>query len=334
MTEEQPQAQLQCARFAILEKPFCVWEWDLAKRNLEFISGLDPDYFKYLGERLAPDLETEQKQRAAIALRLAYRHGLETFLAILFGAAQAGDCLAGWLHRYQLGDLRGLCDRARWGGHFPNRLSLKRCSFSALANAMLSFRLEDEDRDRQVKEGFGGLWQRFAVDFLNEQQIREYNSLKHGLRLRPGGFTLRFGSEDTPGVPPPPEKMHSLGGSEFGSTFILPEPIGALKNHFRLKESHLNWVPANHVAGLELLSMSTRNVIAFLKGALERKWQEAQFTWPTPQEAFFAPWAASPGTTSYHSNLDLSEEDIRVLTDEEIMEIYKLTPHDGPSPES
>jgi hypothetical protein len=39
---------MQYCKFAVDEKPFCVWEWDLRERNLEFINNLDPAYFSYL----------------------------------------------------------------------------------------------------------------------------------------------------------------------------------------------------------------------------------------------------------------------------------------------
>jgi hypothetical protein len=198
--------------------------------------------------------------------------------------------------------------------------------------------MDDKKREREIKDGFGDLWGRFASDFLNEKQNQEYNSLKHGLRLRPGGFTLAVGTEETPGVGAPPERMRSLGGSEFGSTYILPQAIGtAPKNHFRLRECHLNWLPGNHVVGLQLLSMSIRNVLAFLRGILTSNMGTSQFTWSTPTEAFRAPWAASPGTNSFEWNLDLTEGDITVLSDEEIMKVYRpgepgAPPVDPPHP--
>ena len=32
----------QCARFAVDETPYCVWDWDIRQLNLEFLSELDP----------------------------------------------------------------------------------------------------------------------------------------------------------------------------------------------------------------------------------------------------------------------------------------------------
>ena len=48
----------------------------------------------------------------------------------------------------------------------------------------------------------------------------EYNSIKHGLRVNPGGSYIAVGAEQTPGVPAPPEAMRSMGGSPYGSTFF------------------------------------------------------------------------------------------------------------------
>src|SRR5690349_21028069 len=83
--------------FVVNEKPFCVWEWDLPQRNLDFIGSLDAEYFEYVAKISARELEGEDCQRAAVTIRAAYSHGLETLFALLFAALQAPACMVGWI---------------------------------------------------------------------------------------------------------------------------------------------------------------------------------------------------------------------------------------------
>jgi len=39
---EQLQNGMFRSRFAVDEKPYCAWEWDLPDRNLSFLNGIDP----------------------------------------------------------------------------------------------------------------------------------------------------------------------------------------------------------------------------------------------------------------------------------------------------
>jgi hypothetical protein len=92
---------------------------------------------------------------------------------------------------------------------------------------------------------------------VNDAFVSEYNSIKHGLRTGFGGFSMAIGPEAVPGEPAPPEAMHSLGGSEHGSSFFMPRTfvehprekdkrpkLGHGRNkqfHFRLRRQALNW---------------------------------------------------------------------------------------------
>ena len=69
--------------FAVDETPYCVWEEDLRERNLRFVESIDYRYFEYIATTHAANLEGEDQQRAAIALRTGYHHALETFFTLL-----------------------------------------------------------------------------------------------------------------------------------------------------------------------------------------------------------------------------------------------------------
>lgn len=83
--------------FAVRNQTYCVWDHDLSQRNDSFLRSLDGQYFRYQVEIHAPQLNGENAQRAAVALRAAYHHSLETLFSLLGALTQAPSCVAGWL---------------------------------------------------------------------------------------------------------------------------------------------------------------------------------------------------------------------------------------------
>src|SRR5215207_7738889 len=107
--------------FAVGTEPYCVWDWDLKERNLQYLESLDPDYFDYVGRANLPYLDSEdprERRRAATAIRTAYHHGLESFFALLLATLQAPHCMVGWMQAYSPAELRKLVrsvDPGLWG---------------------------------------------------------------------------------------------------------------------------------------------------------------------------------------------------------------------------
>ena len=134
---EQAANGIICSRFAVGETPYCVWEWDLVERNLEFIEGLKPEFFAYLAEVHNKELTGEQRQLAALALRALYSQGLETLFALLMAAVQAPDCIVGWLPKYTLTQLRDLVKKISTAQPIFSKLSLNACSWQELSMAKI-----------------------------------------------------------------------------------------------------------------------------------------------------------------------------------------------------
>lgn len=316
---------IQYSKFAVDESPFTVWEWDLRERNLAFINDVDPGYFEYLADAYVQGLETdEQQQRSALSLRTAYSHGLETFFALLFATIQAPDCVIGWLHKYDLGDLRNLIQKVQTWQPILSKLRIEPVTWETISSTMfVSLSLEDKEKEHRIKQHFATAWARFADDFIDEKSSQEYNSIKHGLRVRAGGFSLAIGLQDTLGTPAPPEKMHSLGGSEFGSSFYIPEKIGDNKLHFRVRRYSRNWRPENFVYGLHLISLSLQNVLSFLKILNGVDATTVQFSWPSDESHFEEPWRLIAGVTAMGMDTIIATEHITVFNKDEILAVYK-----------
>jgi hypothetical protein len=96
----------------------------------------------------------------------------------------------------------------------------------------------DSDKNTLISKGFGRLWHRLADDFLDEKSTREYNNIKHGLRVQIGGSWLALGVENELGVPAPSENMRLMGSSVFGSSFYEPETL-IKPHHIRVKHQSL-----------------------------------------------------------------------------------------------
>ena len=317
---------LQAARFLVGDKPHCVWDWDLKKRNLDFISAFDPEYFQFMAETIAQRWQGEGDHRAAMSIRMLYGHALETFFALVGATVQAPHCIPGWLQKYHQKDLENIAQRMNQGHGLATLLSLKPLNWQNFSSALIHRVIFDSEEERQrVADGFQKAWTRFANDMGRQELYREYNYIKHGFRARPGGFTMAVGQEKAYGVPPSPSEMVSLGGSKYGASFFVPEPLGNSKNHFRLRSVSRNWIPENYFNRVCLLSMSMTNIISFLKEGLDDKIdpKTLKFAWPAETDGFDKPWAGNIGVTDCSFDSPVESGDIKIFTDEEIRADYQ-----------
>lgn len=196
---------------------------------------------------------------------------------------------------------------------------MKEASWKGIVNLIFhNFTLEDDEQASKIKSNFAQLWQRFASQFLDKKNRDEYNSIKHGLRLNPGGFKLALGIQKDPNIPA--EKMESLGGSDFGSTSFLEQRFD--KYNFHLIKNSRNWVPENFVHGLNLISVSIYNVQSFLKLVNGTDPKEIQFRWPTDESYFEEPWSKFSGVTEFNLDPKITKENVRLFTKEDILSIY------------
>jgi hypothetical protein len=321
-SEEEEMPRLQKRRFAIDETPYCVWDWDIRQVNLDYLDSIDPRYFAHMATIHGPSLEGEERQYAAAALRMAYTHGLESLFALICAAIQAPDCVVGWLLKYKNIELESVVKKISGWESVYSKLKLNPITWEKLAETFLPFTAGDAERDSRVKQAFGRLWGQFAHDFIDENNRLEYNSIKHGIRARMGGFYLAMGLEDQPGVPAPPERMETVAQSDFGSSFFVAEKLQDGRN-LRIRRQSLNWNPENFLPALDLISTSITNVIAFLK--LINGVPPAEVEWLCPDdEAYFEePWARSRGGVySLGMNSTIEASFITPLSKEEILSVY------------
>src|SRR5690606_4076026 len=282
MTNDRPAV---CYNFVVYERPLAVWSLDLAEENRMFIFGIDHTYFSALTDTQVPLLAGDDtRMNAALAIRLTYGHALETFFALLGSAIQAPHCPLAWILSYKPDELRRLIED----------VSTAKLKYSRLRSPVSWESLSDEIHRRLpperalLKPRFAELWRRLASDYVNELKTGEYNSLKHGLRVKAGGFSLKIGPAD--GTDVPIIDSHSVFGSRFHHRRKLD------RYNFSIENAGVNWDPTALAVRVEFLAISTNNVVCFLKEFCAEEAPRIGRRWPEgPENAWELRWEAAYG---------------------------------------
>lgn len=309
---------IKYSKIIVDETPYCFWDWELQDENLAFIGEIDPTYFEFIAQNNSKILAEEERQYAAIALRMAYSQGLEAFFALLCATVQAPDCIMGWILKYR--DLTSIVDKIHNRQPVKTKLRINSVTWESLSNTINLFPDEDDEKEQQIKKSFAKLWHNFAKDFLDENNQNEYNSIKHGLRIRPGGSQLAIGREDIPGMPAKPEQMHSLSKSDFGSQFFTAKNIDNVKHHCQIERHWRNWDPENFIHGLNLISLSMKNVISFLK--FGHGIRPVNFLYFYEEDLYKKPWEKSVGLPGFSYKSTIHPEEIKFFDKSEILSEY------------
>lgn len=314
---------MEVVRFVVDETPYACWDWNLKEKNLDFINGIDASYYKYVAEINADNVSNEEKHNAALSLRLAYSQGLETLFSLICSAIQAPLCSVGWLLAYKNQDLESLVRKICSRKKIYSRFREKNINLENIAKYVNSYSNFEPSKIKWIQDGFGVLWRKFATDFLDPSFINEYNSAKHGLRTKSGGFTIAIGEEAFPGAPVPPEKMECLGASEFGTSYYIFEKIIDDKRlNFRPRFQARNWQTENLREWLLLIYMSINNVLGFLKILNGVAPDKCAFLYPDTKEVFELPWKRTVGVSVYNFDTVIAVPDINPETKESILKSY------------
>ncbi len=251
---------MQCIAFPVGEKKvFNVWMEDVQNSNLAFLKNIDMEYYLFLSETLREELEGESKRKAALALRTAYHQGLETMFSFLGCMVQAPHAPVAWIPNCATNDLRSVVKAI--DDHSVSVMvhkSIEELSWKGLS-AMIHGSLNVPKGSPEPVTYFERLWSILANEFLNESHQKEYNSLKHGFRVSHGGFTkVSWKSEDGT------EQVFS--GGEDGTGFYATKRMDDWpKEQHVLYQRGVNWDPEKVANRLELISLSIKNIVQFLK---------------------------------------------------------------------
>jgi hypothetical protein len=289
--------------FQVNDEPYCLWEVDLKGEVGRFLSGFDTGYFDHL---LEVHLESNDEKRGAMALRVAYHHAMETLFSLLGALLQAPAAPHAWLARCSNAQLREVVRRISASDDtLPKGLSVESVRWSELARASLNWYKSGTPRQAETIKLFGDFWRRLASEFLEQNRIDEYNSLKHGFRVSGGGFGLRFGIEHEYGVPPPENEMQTIEKSEFGTTFrrMVSASETAGDRSLIAEQVSLNWKIEKIAPLLQLTSISIANVIGALRILNGDPYDQIRFMRPEQDEAFTQPWNQVPAANNFVSRV-------------------------------
>jgi hypothetical protein len=318
------------AKFACDEAPFAVYSARLREQNIECLNGIDPNYYRHVARINAAALQGDERQYAAVQLRIAYSQALETLFALLACAVQAPDCPVGWLLCYKQEHLKGVISKIHAGQPVRTIVSTKPVTWEVLARGIIRPALEEEQQSA-IHEAFARLWRRLADDFLDAQFSEEYSSIKHGSRVRMGGFYFALGPEEVPGVSPDPEQMVTLTNSDFGLQFFSAEQmVQGDKRNLRLASKHRNWDPMKFVEALDAIATSISNVLVFLRERNGVPHSELLFAIPEDLDTLGEMWKYHVRSFNMTWNDQFDLAGFQPLSREEILSVYdKADADDG-----
>jgi hypothetical protein len=153
--------------------------------------------------------------------------------------------------------------------------------------------------------------------------------LKHGFRVKRGGFALAVGAEHQYGVPPPQSEMHLLGKSDFGTSFFKVEAMGSDRKSrsIRTRRTSVNWSIERIILLAQLAYFSINNVVSALRFVNGVPAEQCRFLRPENDEDFDMPWQYTPGVTSFNIDYVVDERNTRPFTKQELLE--KIRAHKG-----
>ena len=264
--------------FAVNDDLHCMWDAKIHESNDTFLRDFNSSYFDEAADLLLPSLDDEKAvQTAALIVRTLFSQSVETMFALMFAAIQAPHVPLGWLLRYRPGDLPDLVRKFQNGTSFPTAMNIEIGSWQQLAYLFNPFQTEDETQGHALKQGFADFWSWLASEFVGESYDDEYNSLKHGFRISPGGFTALFGG-------------HLLSSSRFGSSFFARKRLPGAKSYFWAERCFRNWDPRGMCTALSVVSASINNIISSLRLLRGEDGEALSFHGPNKIEDYSALW--------------------------------------------
>lgn len=288
----------------------------ITRENLRFLKQIDPSIWIYQAKAHEAGLENDDdKQHAAVALRLVYSQALETFFALVGALVQSPTFALGWLTKYKVVELRSVVRKIHEGEPIRRVLTAE-ARWVEIARVVHEF-LPPGRAGYDVGGAFAQMWEQMADGFLEENFEPEYNSFKHGMRGLAGGFSIAVAKE-----PRTADTLQPLGSAEFGASFIRAMPIGDLKNTFELHHVSRAWRPASFIEGLHLLAMSIRNVASRLLIFAGEPPTSVTFSWPANQDDFAAPWKERPSIGQLVLSERIAPDLIQQTTPDAIRKFY------------
>lgn len=199
-----------------------------------------------------------------------------------------------------------------------HRQSKANPKFAAQANTVLGFCVErgfplsiaaDDPTAGRIRKAFS----RLAADFVSPDCRAEYNSVKHGLRCRSGGFQFKFNIGDDQDEP----ETVGWRGSDFGASFLELIKIEPQKHNVFAQLSSFNFEPQQIRGRLLLVASFVQNLLISLKAMHGDG--KAYFEFHADEDAWDSPWSGVRGLRSLKMHDGITAEDIDPVSKDQIL---------------
>lgn len=303
----------------IADRVVALWSPDPRGDNRQFLDSLDPTLFRVVADAVAKIDGAREEQFAATHVRMLRDQAAEMLFSLLAAAIQAPGGVVLWLLAYRNEELDAVIEG--FGRRSPVRTTsgTRRLDWADVAlEVTRHFKAERPADLDEYRVQHAAFWSRLARVFLDPTAREEYASLKHGLRVQPGGCEITITPEITPGVKDPNATPHVLQGSGFGCGFYSARRIGSQKVHYRLVHQHRHWTPGSLLMQLDLIVNSAANVINHLllvNGASG----PLNWTRPTGDGIFDLCWHNAGPLLDSSSGVSIDESAIQCLSREEMI---------------
>ncbi len=258
--------------FCVNKRPWLVADPDLNARNLEFLSGIDVEYFKYC-LNVHRKAEVPDHRHASIAMQSTLYHALETLFSLIGVLLQAPDCGFAWIAKCQTADLVQLLERVSEKDQtLFTKLVNQDISWEGIALRIVELceSKTPSDLPSEYAHYHGKCLGRLAAEMINQDKRDEYNSIKHGFRIQPGGFQLwiSLANDEMPTPPSSSDGMDLVAESDYGASFFKLVPLSSSKKERGLKPERVstNWNPTR----IMLLTQLAHSYIVNVHCALKR----------------------------------------------------------------
>lgn len=327
MDPGEGQEALDRALFFVGTRPKGVWCPEMRAKDLAMLRAFDCNHFGYLARVHSAQLETEERQRAAVAIRFSVGMAGETLLALIGAMLQAPYCVFGWLHEYRARPDLELVAKACLGrAQLATVWKFELTCEAIAAEIHRAMDVKDQAKKDEITAHFATFVRSTIHDFMDRL---EYNSIKHGLRIEPGGFSLAVGRKETFGVEP--AEMQSLGGSDYGGSFLVLDPVSpAHKCDYFVRELSTNWDPTAMLTRLRIASMVINNIVSYLR-LLRGKDTEVKFRAPKDLSDFDVAFRGLSVPTKWTTSTRLKDpSEIPQTTEGLVRSFYPVDPSSEP----
>jgi hypothetical protein len=282
--------------FCVNKKPWLIADPDLRRKNLEFLNGIDAEYFKYCLETHGKAKESEW-QHASIAMQSTLHHALETLFSLIGVLVQAHDCGYAWIAKCETRELINFVQRiSDEDDSLFTKLPGLVISWGGIATAIGELcQLEPSlGNSRQYAATYGTCLTNLACEITDGNNRDEYNSIKHGFRIQAGGgykLWMRMYDDTMPTPQKVSDEMALITESDHGASFFKLVPLSESRKERGLKalRIHANWNPTRTMMLIEIAYAFIVNVVHALKRINGVQEQLVSISFPEPGE-LEKPW--------------------------------------------